>query len=75
MSKSLGRVRSALADAKIKAVILKMRSETLTSVQTGEAAGCHLDQIAKSIIFRRQDGGRAMLFLTAGRNQIDANKA
>ncbi len=72
MSKSLARVRRALEDAGIEAAILEIPSETRTAAQAAAAADCELDQIAKSIIFRGQTGGTALLFLTAGGNRVDA---
>jgi dUTP pyrophosphatase len=38
-------------------------------------AGCHIDQIAKSIIFAGLETGRAVLFLTAGGNRVDTARA
>jgi len=75
MSKSLKRVRAALEDVGIMPDIQEMPGETRTAAQAAEAAGCHLDQIAKSIIFRGETSGTAILFLTAGSNQVDAAKA
>jgi len=75
MSKSLKRVRRALEEAGITADIREMPGETRTAQQAADAAGCHLDQIAKSIIFRGEASDRAILFLTAGGNQVDSVKA
>ncbi len=75
MSKSLKRVSQALIDAGLDCQPLEMGAETRTAQQAAEAAGCHLDQIAKSIIFVGLTSGRAILFLTAGGNQVDADKA
>ena len=75
MSKSLKRVRAALEAAGVTPDIREMPSETRTAQQAADAAGCELDQIAKSIIFRGQASGNAVLFLTAGSNQVDAGKA
>ena len=72
MSKSLKRVRNALIAPGLSADIREMPSETRTAQQAADAAGCHLDQIAKSIIFRGQTSGAAILFLTAGGNRVDA---
>lgn len=74
MSKSLKRVRRALEEAGIPAEIQEL-GETRTAEQAAAAAGCELDQIAKSIIFRGEDSGEAILFLTAGGNRVDADKA
>ena len=52
MSKSLKRVKAALADAGVSVEILEMPGETRTAAQAAAEAGCEIDQIAKSIIFR-----------------------
>lgn len=74
-SKSLKRVEQALAEAGIAARILEMTEGTRTAAEAAAAAGCEIDQIVKSIIFRGEADGRAVLFLTAGGNQVDAAKA
>ena len=74
MSKSLKRVTRALEEAGIDTDIQDL-GETRTAQQAADAAGCALDQIAKSIIFRGEDSGEAILFLTAGGNRVDAAKA
>lgn len=74
MSKSLKRVTEALHAAGIDVTPLEM-GETRTAQQAADAAGCTLDQIVKSIIFRGEVSGEAILFLTAGGNQVDAEKA
>lgn len=75
MSKSLKRVIAALEAAGINAVPVEMSSETRTALQAAQGVGCLVDQIAKSIIFRGQTSGEAILFVTAGNNQVDAAKA
>ncbi len=52
-----------------------MPGETRTAQQAADQAGCALDQIAKSIIFRGHETGDAILFITAGGNQVDPAKA
>ena len=75
MSKSLKLVRAALEAAAIKVDILEMSEGTRTAADAAQAAGCHIDQIAKSIIFKGEISGIAILFLTAGGNQVDGEKA
>ncbi len=75
MSKSLKRVSQALRDAGLDVTPIEMGAETRTAQQAADAAGCHLDQIAKSIIFAGQTSGKAILFITAGGNQVDSAKA
>ena len=75
MSKSLKRVNRALQDAGLSITPIEMGSETRTAQQAADAAGCALDQIAKSVIFAGADSQQAILFITAGGNQVDAAKA
>jgi prolyl-tRNA editing enzyme YbaK/EbsC (Cys-tRNA(Pro) deacylase) len=75
MSKSLKRVAAALEAAGVASEILEMPGETRTAEQAAGAAGCALDQIAKSIIFRGEATGHIVLFLTAGGNRVCPAKA
>lgn len=75
MSRSLKRVAAALEAAGVASEILEMPGETRTARQAAEAAGCALDQIAKSIIFRGEATGHIVLFLTAGGNRVCPEKA
>jgi len=74
MSKSLKRVRAALEAAGLPIDIHETQGAR-TAEMAANAVGCHLDQIAKSIIFRGETNGAALLFLTAGGNQVDITKA
>lgn len=74
MSKSMARVARALEEAGLPADIREL-GEARTAAQAAAVAGCHIDQIAKSIIFAGQASGQAVLFLTAGGNQVDAGRA
>ena len=71
MSKSLKRVIAALEDAGVDASPMEMPGETRTAQQAADAAGCALDQIAKSVILQDAETGVCFLFLTAGGNQVD----
>lgn len=75
MSKSLKRVKAALEAAGEAVEILEMPDSTRTAEEAARAAGCQLDQIAKSIIFRGEATGHVLLFLTAGGNRVDPVKA
>ncbi len=75
MSKSLKRVAAALEAAGLGSEIVEMPGETRTAGQAAAAAGCALDQIVKSIIFRGEATGHVVLFLTAGGNRVSAAKA
>ncbi|MEN8660406.1 YbaK/EbsC family protein [Marivita sp.] len=74
MSKSLARVRTALETLGLPADIREV-GQARTAQEAADSVGCHIDQIAKSIIFRAETSGDAVLFLTAGGNRVDATKA
>jgi prolyl-tRNA editing enzyme YbaK/EbsC (Cys-tRNA(Pro) deacylase) len=75
MSKSVKRVARALSEAGIDTDIVEMPDSTRTAEEAAAAVGCALDQIAKSIVFRAEDHGTAVLFITAGGNRVDPAKA
>lgn len=75
MSKSRKRAEAALDAAGLDVRVIEMPGETRTANQAADQVGCALDQIAKSIIFRGQSSGVAVLFITAGGNQVDLVRA
>lgn len=74
MSKSLKRVRAALEATNVETEICET-ALARTAQDAADALGCDVDQIAKSIIFRGESSGEAILFLTAGGNRVDPGKA
>ncbi len=74
MGRSLNRVRAALEAAGLIPDI-RETAGSRTAQDAADAIGCDVDQIVKSIIFRGQTSGTAQLFLTAGGNQVDPDKA
>lgn len=74
MSKSLKRVRSALESHGLTPDIVEV-GQARTAAEAAASVGCDLDQIAKSIIFQARDTGLPVLFLTAGGNKVDLEKA
>ena len=46
-----------------------------TAVDAANALGCEIDQIAKSIIFVGETSRSALLFITAGGNQVGTKRA
>ena len=74
MSKSLKRVRACLIDAGITPDIREM-AMVRTAADAATALDCDVNQIAKSIVLRGETTGAAVLFITAGGNQVDLNTA
>ena len=75
MSKSLARVTAALESAGLACEILEMPGETRTAGDAAREAGCEIDQIAKSIVFRGENSESVVLFITAGGNRVDGERA
>lgn len=73
MSKSLSRVRAALDAAGLSAEI-RAPGLSRTAEDAAAACGCALDQIVKSLVFQGA-GGAIYLFLTAGGNRLDPDRA
>lgn len=63
---------AALQDAGLS-IEPRVLGDCRTAVDAAASVGCHLDQIAKSIIFGANDG--CALFLTAGGHQVDIARA
>ncbi|WOI55185.1 YbaK/EbsC family protein [Palleronia sp. LCG004] len=72
MSKSLKRVSAALESAGIEGRPVEATETTRTAAEAAAALGVEVDQIGKSIILRGEVSDRAVLFLTAGGNRVDA---
>ena len=75
MSKSLRRVEAALHEAGLSVEIRETDDSARTAEGAAAAVGCEVDQLAKSIIFRGEDSGHVVLFLTAGGNRVDPARA
>lgn len=73
MSKSLKRVRRALVAAGLPDDVVETPLAR-TAQDAATAMQCAVDQIAKSIIFADAQGC-AVLFVTAGGNRVDPDKA
>ena len=69
------RVRAEAEKLSLGIDILELKVSTKTAQQAADAINVHVDQIAKSIIFKGATTGRALLFLTAGGNRVDAEAA
>jgi prolyl-tRNA editing enzyme YbaK/EbsC (Cys-tRNA(Pro) deacylase) len=74
MSKSLARVTRALQEAGLEIAPIEIGNAT-TAQMAADLVGCDIAQIAKSIMFRGQQSGTAILFVTSGANRVDDARA
>lgn len=71
---SIGRVRAALIAAGLTPEIKEFDASTRTAADAAAAIGCTVGQIAKSLVFRGKESGRAVLVITSGANRVDEQK-
>ena len=74
MSKSLRRVKAALAELGLEDTIRETAGAS-TAHMAADAVGCDVDQIGKSIIFQIEHTDQVVLFITSGGQQVDHRKA
>lgn len=72
LSKSVTRVRSALAELGLPGDIVELSVSARTAADAAAAVGCEVDQIAKSMIFAAD--AELVLALTSGGNAVDSTK-
>jgi len=75
MSKSLKRVKANALELGLTISPIEMTVSTKTAKEAANAISVHLNQIAKSVIFKSARTQGAVLFLTAGGNRVDVQRA
>jgi prolyl-tRNA editing enzyme YbaK/EbsC (Cys-tRNA(Pro) deacylase) len=71
LSESARRVQRALVAAGIDARVVELPRSARTAKDAAAAIGCRIEQIAKSIVFRRADSGGPVLVIASGANRVD----
>jgi len=54
--------------------VLEFDASTRTAAEAAAAIGCTVAQIAKSLVFRAETSGRAVLVVASGANRVDEAK-
>jgi prolyl-tRNA editing enzyme YbaK/EbsC (Cys-tRNA(Pro) deacylase) len=68
------RTRQRLADAGLDACVVEFERPTRTSAEAAAAIGCSVAEIAKSVVFRGKDSGRAVVVVASGDNRVSEAK-
>jgi prolyl-tRNA editing enzyme YbaK/EbsC (Cys-tRNA(Pro) deacylase) len=68
---SAQRVQDALAAAGLTSRVIELTDAARTAQQAADALGVAVGQIAKSLIFRAAQSGRAVLVIAAGDRRVD----
>ncbi len=71
LSRSARRVQAALLAAGIEARVQELPASTRSAQEAADALGCSVDQIAKSIVFRRVDTGAPVIVVLRGVDRVD----
>src|SRR5439155_20583118 len=70
-SQTVQRVQDALRALGRGHEVTDLGLSARTAAEAATAVGCRVDQIAKSLVFRLRDSGRALLVITSGANRVD----
>jgi len=71
MSSSVQRVQAALVAAGVTARVVELPQSTRSAREAANAIGCEVEQIAKSLVFRRLDNDEPVLVIAGGQNRVD----
>ncbi len=71
LSSSAAKVQAALGARGFSFEIQELDQSTRTAAEAATAIGCEVAQIAKSVLFRARDSGRAVLVIASGVNRVD----
>jgi prolyl-tRNA editing enzyme YbaK/EbsC (Cys-tRNA(Pro) deacylase) len=68
------RVAQLLRDAGVQAQVVEFDQPTRTSAEAAAALGCEVAEIAKSIVLRGAQSGRAVIVVASGANRVSEAK-
>ena len=68
------RIGNLLREAGIETQVVEFEHSTRTSAEAAAAIGCEVAEIAKSIVFRGGDSGRAIVVVASGANRVSESK-
>lgn len=74
LSPSAQRVQDALRTLGYDFTVVELEQSTRTSREAAAAVGCDVAQIAKSLVFRGRESGRAILVIASGVNRVDLHR-
>jgi prolyl-tRNA editing enzyme YbaK/EbsC (Cys-tRNA(Pro) deacylase) len=67
-------VQEALGALGLGHEIVDLGQSARTAADAAGAVGCRVDQIAKSLVFRLRESGRALLVVTSGAHRVNERK-
>ena len=73
-SPTVRRVQEALGALGLGHEIVDLGQSARTAADAAGAVGCRVDQIAKSLVFRLRESGRALLVVTSGAHRVNESQ-
>jgi prolyl-tRNA editing enzyme YbaK/EbsC (Cys-tRNA(Pro) deacylase) len=74
LSPSSQKVQDTLQSLGFNLQVIEFEQTTRTSAEAAQAVGCEVGQIAKSLIFKGKQSGKAILIIASGANRVDEKK-
>lgn len=74
LSSSAQKVQDTLQSLGSNLQVIEFEQTTRTSTEAAQAVGCDVGQIAKSLIFKGKQSGKAILIIASGANRVDEKK-
>lgn len=74
LSSSAQKVQTALDALGLGHKVMELPQSTRTAAEAAEAIGCQVEQIAKSLIFKRKHTQRPVLVVASGGNRVNEKK-
>jgi len=74
LNPSSQKVQEYLRSVGVEAQVKEMPATTRTAKEAAQAIGCSVAQIAKSIVFRTAQSGRAILVVASGANRVNEHR-
>ncbi len=71
LSKSAQSIQNTLSEKNLSAEVVELPASTRSAKEAGEAIGCVVAQIVKSLIFRTKETKKPILILASGVNQVN----
>lgn len=68
------RVQEALGALGLGHEVVDLGQSARTAADAAGAVGCRVDQIAKSLVFRLRESGRALLVVTSGAHRVNESR-
>jgi prolyl-tRNA editing enzyme YbaK/EbsC (Cys-tRNA(Pro) deacylase) len=68
---SAQKVQDALRSAGFDNAVVELPDSARTAAEAAAAVGCEVGQIVKSLLFRAEPSGRAVLVAASGRHRVD----